>query len=63
MNTVKQSHTNTCYEYAKIINGQMVYSCPSILAIRLGDFEKAYHPKCFAKVQAEAAKEFENCNK
>lgn len=60
MNTVKQSHCNTCYECAKIIKGKMVYSCPSILAIRLGDFEKAYHPKCFAKAQAEAEKEFEN---
>lgn len=47
----------TCYRCAKVIKGQAVRHVPTILAVQLGaDFEKAYHPGCYAKDEAEAEK-------
>ena len=57
MNAIKSSG-HTCFKCGKIIRGTMTYVIPPMLAVRiLGDFEKAYHPKCYQESEAEAAKE------
>lgn len=49
----------TCYQCGKRIKSkQVVHSNPPLLLISLGiDFPKAYHPSCFKRADAEAAKE------
>jgi hypothetical protein len=46
----------TCYECAKIIKGTMHLVVPSNLAIALGDFQKAYHPRCYVKAEKAATR-------
>lgn len=53
----KTKACHTCFRCAKIIKGKMVYVVPPLFAVACGDFEKAYHPKCYEKSEEEAAKE------
>ncbi len=48
---------HTCFKCAKIIKGQMVYVVTPLFMVAMGDFEKAFHPKCYDEAEAEAAKE------
>jgi hypothetical protein len=48
----------TCYRCAKLIKGKMITNNPSILLIELGlDFQRSYHPDCYAQENKEAEKE------
>lgn len=49
--------TLACYRCGKEIKGKYVFTSPSVLARSLGDFPKAFHPACYDKAEAEAAKE------
>lgn len=52
-----------CFKCGKQIRGEMKIHVPTILAIQVaGDFEKAYHPKCFEKAEKAAAKELHKEN-
>jgi hypothetical protein len=46
-----------CYRCGKAIRGQAVHTNPHVLLLRLGDFAKAYHPKCYELSEIEAGKE------
>jgi len=50
-----------CYECGKEIKGKAVFTNPPIYRIRLGEFKKAYHPKCYVKAEREAEKELSKC--
>ena len=48
----------TCYRCAKTIKGTVTRHVPSLLAIQIGaDFERAYHPACYERDEADAAEE------
>ena len=44
----------TCFECGKSIKGKAVLIQPSILACRLGDFARSYHPGCYRKANKQA---------
>ena len=54
---VIKSVGNVCFRCGKVIRGKMTYVVPPLYLVRLGDFERAYHPKCYAESENEAAKE------
>ena len=47
----------TCYQCGKGIAGKMVNVQPSIIAMQLGDFAKAFHPACHVKAEKKAAQD------
>lgn len=50
-----------CYECAKEIKGQAVFTNPPIFLIKMGiDFPKAFHPKCYAKAEEKARLELKS---
>jgi len=46
-----------CYECGKRVKGEVIHHIPTILAEKLGDFRKAFHPKCHGKAEERAEKE------
>lgn len=49
-----------CYQCGRVIKrgSECIQTSPSLLAIELsGDFPKAYHPRCFQRVEREAVRQ------
>ena len=46
-----------CFHCGRQIRGQVMHVIPSLLAVRCGDFAKAYHPKCYERAEAAAEAE------
>lgn len=49
--------TLVCYHCGRQIRGQVVHQIPPLIAKQFGDFDKAFHPKCYDRAEAAAAAE------
>jgi len=46
-----------CYECGKSISGKVKATMPPLYLIRLGNFPRSYHPKCYKIAEKRAEKE------
>ena len=56
---IREETMTTCYHCAQLIGRgrRMILVVPPTVAKLAGDFDRTYHPGCYARAEAAAAKE------